>query len=225
MKKQHITINIHSLVEKIEINTMEDSPESKVNQFELMENEISSALLRAVSNVEFPVPTSELSKDEHHTIYPQKEKTPFLNEQSEKKDLGQLLNEIYDMILSQPREQFLLSLSEIRQLHRIIAMLPSEGANSEGDLPTSFAYAETQLSKCISECLRDDPAQIVNTDEVLKLIQDCRVFQSLPERKQSVSLERVHGILQDNFPDSSLTLLFNILLAGFYDSQTKVITF
>ncbi|WP_312388733.1 hypothetical protein [Chryseobacterium sp.] len=169
--------------------------------------------------------TSELSMDEFHNSSHQMENIPFLNEQLAKKELSQLLNEISDMILNQPREQFLVSLAEIRQLHQIIAMPPFGLVNYEDDSPISFAFAETQLAKCISECLRDYPVRMSSIHEVLKLIQDGKVFQSLPQKKHSVSLARVHGILQDNFEGSFLTLLFDILLAGFYDSKTKVISF
>ncbi|MFK7059538.1 hypothetical protein V3Q90_05305 [Flavobacterium oreochromis] len=141
------------------------------------------------------------------------------------RDLQKLWNEIYDMTLNLPLAQLHECHSKIRQLHQQVVRTPNESVNFEDDLSISFVFVENQLSQYISECLQGTPQQNINTQKIASLIRDYRVFQPLAQKKHSVSLERVHSILEDNFQDSSLTKLFDLLLKGSKDTQTKVITF
>ena len=137
----------------------------------------------------------------------------------------QLLSEISDMSRNLPRMLSEMLFVGIRQLHHLFEVLPTELRGYEGDLSTSFENVENQIEKYISECLGYSPEQTANIQEILTLVKDYKVVQLLPGKRHSVSLERVHSILQDNFSNSSLCGLFNILLAGYMDSETKVITF
>lgn len=136
-----------------------------------------------------------------------------------------LSNEIYGMI---PSRQHWLSVEYLRTvewLHRIFEMRQSEVVNYEGDLPTSFVRVESEIARCISECLADVPAQKRSVSYIRSLVRDYRVVQLLPEGRHSVSLHKVHVILQDNFEGSCFCKLLNILLAGFMGSETKTIDF
>ncbi|MBU2525202.1 MAG: hypothetical protein KKC03_01185 [Bacteroidetes bacterium] len=114
--------------------------------------------------------------------------------------------------------------SALLQLTRLTAMLPNESASYPDDLPTSFACAEKALAECISKCLADVPLQKRSTAYVQSLLRDYRVIVPVRGQNPSVSLQRVHLILQDNYQGSSLCLLFNILLAGWLGLTAKVIT-
>ncbi|HOE05969.1 MAG TPA: hypothetical protein PLZ52_12195 [Bacteroidales bacterium] len=113
----------------------------------------------------------------------------------------------------------------IAQLNTIFEVLRSETVNNRGVCSTLAHDVETQLAKCISQCLADSPEQKRDISQILAFLKSYKVVQSLPKRKPSVSLHKVHLILQDNYPDSYLCGLMNILLAGFMNVQTKVITF
>ena len=113
----------------------------------------------------------------------------------------------------------------IVQLSRILETLQDESTDYSGGLPTSFVRAENAIARCISECLRDYPGQKIGTSHIQSLLREHKVVRLLPDGTHSVSLHTVHTILQDNFPNSSLCLLFNILLAGWMGSSTKVIEF
>lgn len=110
-------------------------------------------------------------------------------------------------------------------LQRITALQQSESASYPDDLPTSFVAVERAIAQCISECLPDVPARKRGISHIQALLRDYRVVGFVPCQTPSVSLQRVHSILQDNYADSYLCRLMNILLAGFMQTQTKVITF
>ena len=112
----------------------------------------------------------------------------------------------------------------VAELDKIFGMLPFESEERPGDLPTSFVLAEKEIARCISECLQDVSPQRRDIAHIQGLLADYRVLVFLPGKNPSVSLERLHVILQDNFQDSSLCRLMNIFLAGFGDLHTKVVT-
>lgn len=120
--------------------------------------------------------------------------------------------------------QSAINRSALLQLNRLFAMLPNEATSYADDLPTSFDRAERAIAQCIAECLADVPSQKRSTAYVRSLLRDYRVLVPVRGQNPSVSLERVHSILQDNYPNSSLCMLFNILLAGWLNLNTKVIT-
>jgi hypothetical protein len=112
-----------------------------------------------------------------------------------------------------------------QQLQRIFAVLPNEAVNYGDDLPTSFARVETEIAKCISGCLTDVPPQKRDIAYVRSLLRDYKVVVPVRDGNPTVSLHRVHVILQDNFPGSCFCNLMNILLAGWMNTTTKVISF
>lgn len=141
------------------------------------------------------------------------------------KVLQQLLNEIYDKSLNLPHRQFQISYSRVLQFHRLFVKQPYESVNYEGDPPISSAFVEREIAKYISECLVNTPEQTLDIQQIEEMIRDYKVVQPLGQKNHSVSLERVHSILEDNFQDSSLCKLLNILLKGDKNTRTKVVTF
>jgi len=141
------------------------------------------------------------------------------------RDHLQALNEIYDKILCR---QFSLSRQfrfGIEELARIFEVLRSEEDSHSDSLFTSSVAVETVLAKYIAECLSDCSAQMRNTSHILSLLRDYRVVIPLQDGSHTVSLRRLHLILQDNFQDSCLCGLLNIFLAGSMGVTTKVIDF
>lgn len=135
------------------------------------------------------------------------------------------LNEISGMIQNPQYKQSAELSQGIQQLHHLSGVLQNESVDYPYDLPTSFASAETQIAKYISECLEDSHEENSNIEKILSLVKDYKVVRLLPEEKHTVSLHKVHLILQDNYPDSSLCGLFNLLLCGRNNGTPKVITF
>ena len=113
----------------------------------------------------------------------------------------------------------------IEQLYRIFSMLRSEAKADLDSSATSFACVEKEIAKCISECLQDVPPYIHDIDSIQSLLKDYKVIQFDSDQNPSVSLHRIHVILQDNYKDSSLCRLFNICITGFMGINTKVIVF
>ena len=111
------------------------------------------------------------------------------------------------------------------QLQKILAMLRIELTVRPDDLPTSFVVVETAIATCISECLTDVPAQKRSTSYILSLLRDNKVVVPVRDGNPTVSLHKVHVILQDNFPDSFLCMLMNIFLAEWLNTTSKVVTF
>lgn len=137
----------------------------------------------------------------------------------------QQLNEISDTIQNPQCKQSAELYQGIQQLHYLSGVLQNEVTDYPCDLPTFFASAETQIAKCIFECLGDFHEENSSIEKILSLIKDYKVVRLLPEEKHTVSLHKVHLILQDNYPDSSLCSLFNLLLCGINNGTSKVITF
>lgn len=136
-----------------------------------------------------------------------------------------LQNEIHGKNLDQ---QYIL-LDEFRrgmlQLNKIFEVRQNELTSYPDDLATSFACVEMEIAKCISGCLPYSEQENQDIDLCLSLVRDYRVVVPVRGQNPTVSLHRFHLILQDNFPDSYLTKLFNIFLLGFEAVQPKVITF
>ena len=105
-------------------------------------------------------------------------------------------------------------------LNRLFAMLHSESKGFEGDLPISFEFVEKEISECISKCLGDCLEQKRNSSTILSLLRDYKVVRPLLDGSPSVSLFQIHLILQDNYKDSSLCKLFDLL---FIKCNSKVI--
>ncbi len=137
----------------------------------------------------------------------------------------QQLNEIGDMIQNPQYKQSDVLVSGIQQLHYLSVTLQNEGLDSVDGLSISFASVEIQIAKCISECLGYSPEQNKYVSQILKFVKDYKVVQSLPGKRHTVSLHKVHLILQDNYSNSSLYGLFSLLLCGRNNGVTKVITF
>lgn len=110
-------------------------------------------------------------------------------------------------------------------LSRIFEVLPGESANYPDDLPTSFVAVENEIARCISGCLRDVPKRKRDISYIQGLLRVYRVVRIVPGQNPTVSLGRVHTILQDNYKDSCFCKLMNILIVGFMNTEPKVITF
>jgi len=102
--------------------------------------------------------------------------------------------------------------SGVLQLLQLFEVLQSEEAAGLGGLSTSFASVETLIAKCISECLSGCSSRSRNMHKILSLVRDYRVVRPLQDGSCSVSLLQIHSILQDNYKDSYLCILFDILL-------------
>lgn len=113
----------------------------------------------------------------------------------------------------------------IRQLNKLLAVQQNEIQVRPDDLPTSFANVETAIAQCIYECLGDSERKTHDIQHVLSLVRNSKVLLPVQGENPTVSLDKVHSILQDNFSDSYLCKLFNILIAGFMNTTPKVISF
>lgn len=137
----------------------------------------------------------------------------------------QQLNETACMIPDSQSDLFLEYLSGVHLLKQIFEVLPAESKGYPDDSATSFDDVEKEIARCISVCLRDVPSRKRCIDGIQSLLRGQRVVVPVRGQNPTTSLHRVHVILQDNFPGSCLCKLLNILLAGFMNTQTKVITF
>jgi hypothetical protein len=113
----------------------------------------------------------------------------------------------------------------IRQLRKIFELLPVESTIRPDDLPISFVDVETELARCISQCLADVHPQNRGIEEILTLVSDYRVVRLLPDGTPTVSLHNVLEILQDSFPGSCFCKFLNIMLAEWMGVRGKSITF
>jgi len=131
--------------------------------------------------------------------------------------------EILDKTLCQRSLQEVRAHSASLQLRTILEALPNEESALGDDLPTSFVDVENRVAKCISECLRDVPSQRRGIERVQSLLRSYKVVRPLRGGTQSVSLHRVHVILQDNFPDSWLCFLMNMTMAGWMNTTSMTV--
>jgi hypothetical protein len=113
----------------------------------------------------------------------------------------------------------------VARLHRIFEALHNELTEYPGDLPTSFFLAESEIAKCISGCLQDVREQNECIPDILSLVRGYGVVAPVRAGNPTVSLDRLHLLLQDNFPDSCLCRLLNIFLSEFMNVHAKVISF
>ena len=115
----------------------------------------------------------------------------------------------------------------ISGLNRIFEVLPNELIGYPDVLPTSFVRVEKEIARCIAGCLPDVPKQKRHISYIRPLVHDYKVLRLVQMNRQTptVSLDRVHSLLQDNFPNSCFCRFLNIMISGFMNVQTKVITF
>lgn len=102
--------------------------------------------------------------------------------------------------------------SGISQLSQLFGVLQSEASAAGDGSSISSACVENQISQCISECLSDCSSRSRNMRRILSLVRDYRVVRPLRDGSCSVSLLRIHSILQDNYKGSYLCMLFDIFL-------------
>ena len=114
---------------------------------------------------------------------------------------------------------------EIEALSRIFGVLQSEEEARQDGLSTSSVRVEREIARYISGCLSDSDEQMRDIRHILSLLKSYGVVRPLPGGKCSVSLLQIHLILQDNFQDSWLCKLLNILLGCSPDVETKTIQF
>jgi len=112
-----------------------------------------------------------------------------------------------------------------RSLHSIFEVLPNELTEYPDRLPTSFVDVETEIARCIDKLLIDVPKQRRGIRKIARLLREYKVVRLVREGNHSVSLHSLYVIFQDNYLDSYLCKLFNIMLAGFMNVQTKVMDF
>lgn len=165
------------------------------------------------------------SKADFYNVHLQMERKEKEDRFLYQKERLQLLSEIYDKSLGLPQKQFRIYRSKIQQLNQLFVEPPYAETNCEDGLSTSSAFVEKEIGKYIAECLQGSDEQKGDIENILSLIQDYKVVQSPLEKSHRVSLERVHSILQDNFPNSSLYKLLEVLINGSQNIKPKVITF
>jgi|GEM_PF-4862616 len=210
MEKPAVNLHINNLIGTVYIqNTSEQSLQD-------LQDSIVSTVLSAVSNLDF-----EQKDSCNYQMGTMKEDAA---KKDEIKPLQQL-NEIGDMIRNPQYKQSAELCSGIQQLRHLSEVLRNESTGYPCDLTTSFASAEIQIAKYISECLKDSHEENSDIEKILSLIKDYKVVRLLPEGKHTLSLHKVYLILQDNYPSSSLCGLFNFLLCGRNNGTPKVITF
>ncbi len=141
------------------------------------------------------------------------------------RDRLQSLSETCGMSPCQQSPQSHQYLSGIEGLSRIFGVLQSEEAARQDGSTISFAAVEKEIAICIAGCLSDCPVQTRHIGRIRTLLRDYRVVTPLQDGTPTVSLRRLHMILQDNFQGSYLCGLLNIFLAGHNGVTTKVLDF
>lgn len=137
--------------------------------------------------------------------------------------LPELQHEIHDKSHDQQYQLLDEFQRSICSLHRIFEVQRNETASYPDDLPTSFASVETEIAKYISKCLADVAEHSRKISDIQALLRANRVVVLLRDQSCSVSLHRLHVILQDNYQDSCLCKLLNVFLAGFIFTKTTQI--
>lgn len=188
-----------------------------------LENQISPFILKMKKFGYFSRPTRPLKTNvaNHRETGKGSSSLFFEKQQKLQQKLGEIYGKTHDLQLGQLDQVN----SSVQQLSRIIAMMQTESTPVRGDLPTSFVPAAMKLAKCISQFLEYENQQNADIQSVLTYLNDYKALTCLPNGKYLLSPHKVHLILQDNFQDSSLTLFFNILFAGWINTETKSILF
>ena len=102
--------------------------------------------------------------------------------------------------------------SGVLQLLRLFEVLQSEEEAVRDGSSISFAPVESLIARCISGCLSGCSSRSRSMYKILSLVRAYRVVRPLQDGSCSVSLLQIHSILQDNYKDSYLCILFDILL-------------
>ncbi len=116
-------------------------------------------------------------------------------------------------------------LTGIAQLSQIFAVLQTEEEARQAGLSTSLPHALTEAERYISECLADLLQGIRGTSQIPSLLREYGVVIPLPDGRSSVSPFQIHLILQDNFQDSSLCRLFNVMFGCYPKAASKTVIF
>lgn len=133
-------------------------------------------------------------------------------------------HEISDMTPDLPYMLSVQHLQGMSQLNAIIEVLRNEQVARSYGSAISFDFVETAIARYISQFLCDFRGKKNGMKSVLKHVKSYRVVQSVAGQTPSVSLHRVHVILQDNYRGSSLCSFFDLFL-GNSAYKSKVITF
>ena len=137
----------------------------------------------------------------------------------------QRLNENLGMIRHQEPRLCREYQTEIAELCKIFAMRQNERLLHRGAESTFSQDVVRETERCISECLAGLLQETRDTTGILSLLEDYRVVGALQEGKCCVSLSRLHSILQDNYEDSWLCGLFNMILGCHSLTEPRVISF
>lgn len=166
--------------------------------------------------------TAEIMKRKDYQS-PQTETQAASNQALSPLQHSQIWNEIGDMSRSQEQRQTQPLLGANLMLQHLFAMQQNEIPNYQGDLPTSLLSCERALAKYMSECLQDCPSHKCDISYISTLLRDYKVVLPVRGQSPSVSLGKVHLILQDNYKGSSLCSLFDLLLGCTNLAQPKVV--
>lgn len=110
------------------------------------------------------------------------------------------------------------------QLHKLFAVLKNELKDYPGDLSTSYVFVEKELAKCISGLLQDYPLQMRSVSCIRSLLRDYKVILPLQDGSHSISHNKVHSILEDNYKDSLLLSFMDLLSKGLHNTVPKLIS-
>jgi hypothetical protein len=113
----------------------------------------------------------------------------------------------------------------MKRLMRIFEAQQNELRGYQDVLPTSFVTVEMEIAKCISGCLADVPEQKRSISQVQGLLRDYGVLVPVLGQNPTISLDKFHLILQDNFQGSYLCQLIDLMLCDKLNTLSKVITF
>ena len=159
------------------------------------------------------------------TQSPQKEIPSVGLQAKEVRDRLQLLNESFDKSLNSLSPLCRQYATGILQLSKIFAVLQTETEVRQGVLSISLPLAVKEVELYISECLADLLSKKRDTSHIPYYVRIYKVVTPLPGGKCSVSLPRIHLILQDNFQGSSLCSLFDVIRGCYHNVETKVVDF
>lgn len=111
------------------------------------------------------------------------------------------------------------------QLSKIFDMLPVESAKCPDDLTTWHDSVVKELAQYIARFLFDESEQKRRILALTRLINEYKVVQFVHQKNLTISLHRIHVLLQDNFPSSFFCDFLHLALIGRSNIQSKTIAF
>lgn len=164
---------------------------------------------------------NSISKKENHI--PQTETLSKECQAEEVRARLQSLSESYGKSRNQQSPLCRQYLTGIAQLSKIFAMLQNEEEAHQDGQPISLPHVSMEVEQYISECLKGLLSGSLGTSQIPSLLRTYGVVTPLPDGKSSVSLFRIHLILQDSFQGSLLCGLFDMMLGCRLDVESKAL--